>query len=150
MENKKNWFYWVRLALYIISGAVVPFGFLCWRFNLFTKVSKTNIGIWGVLALIILFVFMRRTLKYLEKAEPEKYATQIISGVFRIVIPCGIIAMVCYVLKDNMTYMSQFMVLLTICELIAVVVNPLPQTAKINMSERAKKLIKMFWEGKDE
>ena len=126
-ENKKKKEFWTKFALYVLFGAIIPFMFLVWRFNLFGKASKIQIGGWGLFAIIFIGIFFSKTIKVVRMGLPYSLVTQILEGVVKVLIPLGIAFFISYYLRNAMTQLCQFLGLLFICECVAIVVNPLPK-----------------------
>lgn len=132
MSKKEFWF---RLSFYIFFGLIIPFVFLVWRFRLFEKVSKVSIGGWGLIAVIFVAVFFMSLLKAVRKGLPFSFTTQVIEGLCKLTIPLIIACTCVYFMQDLMTEMFQFLCVLTICETVAVIVNPIPQWSHENQLE---------------
>ena len=126
-QNKKKKEFWTRFALYVLFGAIIPFMFLTWRFGLFGKTSKIQIGGWGLLAIIFLGVFFIKTIKVVRMGLPYSLTTQILEGVVKVLIPLFIAAFAAYYLRNAMTQLFQFLCVTLFCEAIAIVINPLPK-----------------------
>ena len=51
-EHPKTVFF-ARLVLWTLCACVLPFLFIVWRFELFRKVSRLQVGGWGIIAIIL-------------------------------------------------------------------------------------------------
>jgi hypothetical protein len=131
--NRKE--FWFRFSLYILFGVLIPAVFLTWRFKLFEKVSKVSVGGWGMVAIIFVAVFFISLLKAIRKGMPFSFATQVIEGLCKLIIPLIIACSCVYFMQDLMKETFQFLCILTVSETIAVVVNPIPQWAHENKVE---------------
>lgn len=138
--NKKE--FWYRFSIYILFGLLIPAGFLIWRFKLFEKVSKVSIGGWGIVAVIFVAVFFISMLKAIRKGMPFSITTQIIEGLCKLIIPLIIACTCIYFMQDLMKEMYQFLLVLIVCETIAIVVNPIPQWAHENKIEEQENRLK--------
>lgn len=133
--------FWIRLFFYIIFGGIIPFVFLVWRFDLFSKVNSVSIGGWGIVAITFIGIFFIKLMKSVKKGLPFSYATQIIEGICKVIIPLLIAAFCCYYLEDLMYQVFQFICVLIVSETIAILVNPIPQWAHDNkISEEQQSL----------
>lgn len=121
-----------RLVIYIIFGAVIPAGFLCWRFKLFDKVSKVSISGWGLIAIIVVGVFFLKLLKAIKKGLPFSFFSRVIEGICKVTLPLFILTFCSYALQDCMKEVFQFLIVLSISESVAMLVNPLPRWAHEN------------------
>jgi hypothetical protein len=119
--------FWIRFAVYAVFGVVVPCAFLIWRFNLFKEISGISIGGWELVCIIFVAGFFIKTLKSVKKGLPYSYFSQIITGVYKVIIPLCIGLAVIYYLQDVIKQVIQFLCVLIPCELVAIAVNPLPQ-----------------------
>ena len=79
--------FWIRLGLYILFGAVFPFVFLIWRFQLFQKVSGLSIGGWGLIGIIFVAIFFLKLMKAVRKGLPFSLGTQVLEGVCKVIFP---------------------------------------------------------------
>lgn len=119
--------FWTKLSLYALFGGIIPFMFLIWRFELFGKTSKVQVGGWGLFAILFIGVFFVKTIKAVSKGIPYSIISQILDGVVRVIIPLLIAAFACWYLKDTMKQLFQFLWLTIFCESIAIVINPIPK-----------------------
>jgi hypothetical protein len=127
--------FWIRLALYVLIGGIIPFTFLTVRFNLFSKVSKLSIGGWGLLAVLFVAIFFIKMLKAIRKGLPFSFGTQIIEGMFKITIPLTVATLIIFLMRNSVEELFYFFCLLVFCETIAMAVNPIPQWAHENKIE---------------
>lgn len=132
MEKMSKKEFWTRFGLYIAFGIVIPFAFLTWRYQLFSKVSKISIGGWGLVAILMVAIFFISLIKAVKKGLPFSYGVQVLTVLCKISIP--ILAVLCclYALRDLIDQTIQFVAVLFTCETIAGLVNPLPQWAHEN------------------
>lgn len=134
--------FWTRLGLYALFGAVLPFIFITFRFNLFGKVTKVNIGGWELVALIFIAVFLLKLLNSVKKGLPFSMLSQILNGLVKVILPLILALIISYYFKDSMDYLAQFLCVLVICESVAIIVNPLPRWAHENKLEEDKATLK--------
>lgn len=127
--------FWIRLGLYILFGAVIPFAFLIWRFQLFQKVSGLSIGGWGIVGIIFVAIFFLKLMKAVRNGLPFSLGTQILEGVCKIIFPFLIAAICVYLFKDMMDEIFQFLCVVIVCEMFAIPLNPIPQWAHENKIE---------------
>lgn len=136
----------LRLSIYYIFGAILPFLFLAWRFELFKKVSKISIGGWGLVGIIFVFLFTTSTIKKIKNGMPYSYAKQILDGVAKVILPLILAAFCVYYMQDLMKELFQFFCIVIVCELIAIFVNPLPQWEHENNIEKTESSVKKILE----
>lgn len=149
LEQKKKKEFWSKFALYVLFGAILPCMFLTWRFNLFGKASKVQIGGWGLLAILFLGIFFAKTVKIVRMGLPYSLATQVLEGVVKVLIPLFIAIMAAYYLKNAMTQLVQFLCVTFVCEAVAIVVNPLPKWLHEHQLDEQKNTFKELLQSLD-
>ena len=130
----------IRLVLYVIFGAVIPFAFLIWRFDLFsTKEGKTAIVAsgWGLIAICFLAIFFIKMLKAIRKGMIFSVYTQIIDSITKTFIPLLIVIAVIYFVGNIQKELFQFLIVLFICNIPAQIINPIPRWSYENKIEEA-------------
>lgn len=145
----KKGIFWARFGLFALFGLIIPLAFIIWRFELFQKVSATTFGVWGILCIILVFAFAIVVSKYLMKGMPYSYATQIVSGIFKVVAPCLIVWVIAYKMREEMDLFIQVMACVTISETVAICVNPLPEWVHENRKSEAQDLIDVLVDKRD-
>ena len=141
-ENKKHnlitWLkehpktvFWTRFVFWTLLACVLPFIFIVWRFELFQPISKIQIGGWGIIAIVIVAVFAFAIIRYIRLALSAKYSliSQCLSGFCKIIIPLCVIMVILYNIKSNIDLFLQVMGVVTVCEAVAIPINPLPKWA---------------------
>ena len=152
-KNKNNIKIFVaRLVTYIMVGFVIPFTYLVWRYNLFSKTERLNIGGWGIIAIIFSAIFFMVLVKKAgETIENETYK-QVFDGIRKIFIPLLAVTLCVYAMYDFWRQLVEFLGILTVCETVAYIVNPIPQKIKEkeNLREESKiiKIASIFWDSK--
>lgn len=127
-----------RLALYVLIGAIIPFAFLAWRFNLFApKPSKESvtIGGWGLIAIVFIAIFFIKMLKAIRKGMIFSAYTKAIDAITKIFIPLLLAIIIIYFMGSVQEELLQFLVVVFICEIPAAAVNPIPRWAYENKIE---------------
>ena len=152
-KNKKNTrIFIIKLVIYIMVGFVIPFTFLVWRYNLFAKAEKLNIGGWGIIAIIFSAIFFAVLIKKASEAIENESYKQVFDGVRKIFIPLFAVTLCVYAMYDFWRQLVEFLAILTICETAAYIINPIPQKVKEkeNLKEENKfiKMASIFWGSK--
>ena len=117
----------IRLSLYILIGLVAPIGFLAWKFQLFSKVTKISFSIWGFVAIFVAAVFVIKLFNGLRKGMKPGLGKQTIDIICKVTIPLLLVTIAFDWLSGFSSEFVQFLVVLTICESVGGVINPLPQ-----------------------
>ena len=138
--------FWIKLVLYIIFGGIVPAVFLIVRFNLFATVSKVSIGGWGIVCILFVCIFFTKILKSIKKGLPFSMFTQILTGICKTIIPLTASAFIVYYMQSCMKEIFQFLVVLIVSELIAIIVNPFPKWIHVNKIDEDKRNLKSILE----
>lgn len=157
MEKKKIIFL-VRFVLFVIFACILPFSFIAWRFGLFSQSQGEKVALtgWGVIAIIIVMVFIIYTLRMLKQGQPYSMFTQICSGLIKVIMPLTICLLLLKAIRENIDSMIQALTWTIICEMFAIVINPLPKWVEENHIDKenlkADTLISKFgawWKEKD-
>lgn len=137
-EEKGNWFeehpkavFWGRFVSWTLFACVIPLLFLMWRFKIFQKVAKIQIGGIGLILIIIIAVFVFTIIKYIKLALKAKHTFlgQFLDGFCKIIVPLLTVLVILYNVRDNIDILIQALSCVTICEAIAIPLNPLPKWA---------------------
>ena len=137
-ENKKEpfvnskLFFWIRFGLYALFMFIIPAAFLFVKFKLFQKITAFQIGGWGVVFILIVGFGMIKLVKEVKRGLPFCYATQVLNGTLKVLLPLTLCTLILYVMQDNVKDVLIMMYILIPCELVAILVNPLPRWAYDN------------------
>ena len=131
LADHPNATFWTRFVLWTIFSCVLPFVFILWRFDLFKTVSKIQIGGWGIIAIVLVAVFVFTVIRYVKIALNAKYSLlgQVLGGVCKIIIPLLAALFILKGVRDNIDLMIQVLGCVTLCEAVAIPLNPLPKWA---------------------
>lgn len=142
----------LRMLGYMTFGLIIPLAFLIWRFGLFQQTSKLNIGGWGIVAIIFASVFFIKLIKQSEDCVDSLFLKQIFRSISKVFIPLLAVTLCVYAVGDFWKELINFLMVLTICEPIAYVLNPFPEYLKEKEKEEqtntVTKIIGMFWDKK--
>ena len=158
MEQKKEKrtkaiIFWTRFFIYIVFGLVIPISFLIWRFDLFSSTNKIKFGGWGILAIILMAIFMINLSKQTEECFENGIEKQIIRAIRKVFIPLLSVTLCLWAVSDFINELIQFFIVITMCETIASMVNPMFDLAKEHKEGRIEnkmiKMAKIFWSNKE-
>lgn len=127
-----------RLCLYVLIGAVIPFVYLVWKFNLFTpqpSKEEVTLGGWGIIAIIFIAIFFLKTLKAIRKGMVFSAYTKTIDAITKLFIPLFVSIVIVNFLGNIQEELLRFLIVLFICAIPATVVNPIPRWAYENKIE---------------
>lgn len=138
---------WTRLGLYFLFGMAIPFAFLVWKFDLFTKTDSVHIGLWGIIGFCFVFIFFAKTIKLVRKGMEESTLTQCMDTLTSISFPLLISLFIVWYMKDFMDQLFAFLCVCFVCETISGMINPLPRWQRENpTSQQADNFIQMITE----
>lgn len=138
--------FYARLILYILLGLVLPVAFMCWRFELFHKVSATKVSAWGMITIFFIAIFFMKLIKSVKKGLPYSQTVQTLSAISSVFLPLLIATIMINVMGNLTTQLFQFFVVLTICETIASIINPINIWAYQNNIDLKVKSLKDVFE----
>ena len=120
--------FWFRFVAWVLFGAVLPFLFIAFSFNIFKKMSAFSLSGWGIIAIIIIAAFIIRLVKYLRKGFSKKsvFAKQCIDGICQVIIPLIALYALIKISVTNLQLFLQALGCVILCELIAIPLNPMP------------------------
>lgn len=128
IEKHPRLVFWFRFVAWILFGAVLPFLFIAFRFNIFRKMSGVSINGLGIFAIIVVALFVIRLIRYVRKGFSAKsvFAKQCIDGICRVIIPLIALYALIRVSINNLELFLQALGCVILCELIAIPLNPMP------------------------
>ena len=129
--------FWVRLLAYVVVGGLLPLTFIAFRFDLFEKVSTLSISGWTLISMLTVFivfsfVFFMKLVKGVRDGLPFSYGTQLLNGLYKVIIPMLMAALILYYLKDSVDKVIQLFVVAIPCEMVAIAINPIRTWAHDN------------------
>lgn len=127
LKKTKREIFWVRFGLYVLFGVVIPCAFLIWRFDLFKVVNKMQTNIWFVIMICFMLGFFISVAKQVRKGLKFSLLTQCLDGIGKVLLPLLIAILCIYFTKDFINEIMQFLIVVFVCEIIAIPVNPLPK-----------------------
>lgn len=127
-KEKELKIFLARAILWSLFSCVVPVCFIGWRYDLFKKVGSLQLSGWGLIAIVIIFVFLYVVVKYVMAGFTEWSMTkQIINGVVKVVIPLGALLAICIGIRNSLDIFIQALSLTLMSEVIAIPINPFPE-----------------------
>jgi hypothetical protein len=128
MEKKDKKIFALRVFLWSLFSCIIPVCFIGWRYSLFSKVGKIQLSGWGLIAIIIVFVFVYVLTKYIRAGFVEwSMLKQVIDGVIKIVIPLGALLAICLGLRNSLDCFIQSLSCVILSEVVAIPLNPFPE-----------------------
>lgn len=126
VEEKKIFI--TRAIVWALFACVVPVLFIGYRYDLFKKAGELQLSGWGLIALVIVFIFSITFVKYIKSGMTEwSMLKQILNGVIKVILPLGMVLLVTIAIQNNVKYFIQAMSCVIICEAFAIPLNPFPQ-----------------------
>ena len=127
----------LRFTAFILFAFVLPIGHLLGKYKPFNYTETLSVGFAGIVIIGILLVGLKFLVEFYLNGVKTKYSLvkQIVSGFTKIILPmCIVAALVIVLAKYAEQVLSMCMVLIP-CEMIAIIVNPLPKWAFENNVE---------------
>ena len=127
-KEKETRIFVIRAIIWALFSCVIPVAFIGWRYDLFKKAGSLQLSGWGLMAIVIVFVFLYVVVKYVRAGLSEwSMAKQIVNGVVKVVLPIGSILAVAIAVRNNLDVFTQALSCVLISEVIAIPVNPFPE-----------------------
>ena len=148
-EHPKTVF-WVRFVLWASFAAILPFIFIAFRYGIFQSSSKIKLSGWGIIAIVILLVFLITLFKYLYKGMKPGLVKQCIIGFVTIILPLVILLLLVVEIENHIKLVKQALVCVIACELVGIPLNPFPawlEKRRVEQGlEQAETLSDVFWD----
>lgn len=152
VEKKSKRIFWIRFSIYVLFGLIIPLAFLIWRFKLFSTTDKITFGGWGVVATIILAVFIINLSKQAENSVEKLIEKQVIRAIRKVLIPLLTVTLCFWSVSEFVDEFIQLFALLTICETISYIANPMFELVEKHKEDKEEnkmiKMAKIFWSNK--
>lgn len=151
-KNQKKLFI-VRFILFAVFACIIPFAFIAWRYHIFSRVDNISLSGWGIIAIVIAFVFVVYVAKMLKRGLPYSMLTQCITGFLKITLPLIILYFVINSIKNHSEIFMQSLIVVIISETIAIPINPFPKWLNDNQIKKEDsyfKKLKDWWKTKDD
>lgn len=125
-----------RLSLFLMFSLVAPIVYVSIRCKLFS--TKQTISLWFIIILGVVLGVVSLIIKYYLDGMKTKYSLmkQLLEGFIKVVLPIAfvLIAVVWFKSKmewivSNVNLMIEILSVILGCEIIAIIVNPLPKWA---------------------
>ena len=126
--------FWIRFAIWVTLAAVVPFVYMAVAYGLFSSGggSAKSLSGWGVVAIIFVSIVLIYIINQTKNSLPAgNFMRQCISG-FMALIPLFAAILIIHSVRNVLDEFERFLIVVLICEAIAVPVNPLPKWAMDN------------------
>lgn len=138
MEEKKmtKKEFWIRFGIWVTFAVVIPFVYLATAYGLFESKGTTLSG-WGVFAIVFVTVMLLYIVKTARDGMPKgTLFRQCIDG-YMLLIPIIVALVLVHNLKNTLESLERFLIVLVLCEAIAVPINPMQKWAYQNHVEQA-------------
>lgn len=127
-KEKETRIFVIRVILWSLFSCVAPVLFIGFRYDLFRKASSLQLSGWGIIAVIIIVVFLYVVTKYIRAGFGQwSFVKQIIDGVIKVVLPLATVLAIAVSIRNNLDAFIQSLSCVLVCEVIAIPVNPFPE-----------------------
>ena len=118
--------FWIRFGVWIFFAVIVPFTYIAVAYGIF-EAKETTLSGWGVVALIFVIAMLMYIVKQAKAGLPRgSMARQCIDG-YMALMPILGMAILINALKKSMDEFERFLVIMLLCEAVAVPINPMPR-----------------------
>lgn len=135
-EEKKTFAEWVdehpksifitRAIAWAILAAGLPFAFIAWRYGIFRQQTTIAITGWGIIAIIIVGIFLITLASYVRKGLKPGMFKQMASGFCKVILPLLVLLLIVEGIKNDIALFEKALEVTIVCELVAIPVNPFP------------------------
>ena len=145
----------VRLVLFLLFSTVAPITYLIVRFHLFQTTTKLQVGLAGIVVIGIMIGIISVLIKFYLEGMKTKYSLtkQILQGIIKLILPLTLLLVSLIWLGDNIDMIKEALYIIIPCELVAIIINPLPKWCFDNniegLSEIADKILSKNKESKE-
>lgn len=140
----------IRFVLWATFSAILPFIFIAFRYGIFTNESKISLSGWGIIAIVVIIVFIITLVKYLYEGMKPGLAKQCVGGVCKIVLPLVVLLLLVVEIKNHIQLVEQALGCVIVCELVGIPLNPFPEWLEKRRieqgKEKAETLSDIFWD----
>lgn len=127
-KEKETRIFVIRAILWALFSCVIPVLFIGFRYDLFRKASSLQLSGWGIIAVIIIAVFLYVLTKYIRAGFGQwSFVKQIIDGIIKVVLPFATVLAISISVRNNLDAFIQSLSCVLISEVIAIPVNPFPE-----------------------
>lgn len=150
-----------RAAGFILFAAIMPFCFIAWRFGIFSNKENLSLSGWGIIGIVVVSIVLVYVLRQVGKTVPHTMTGQCINGFLHVILPLGVLLLMLEGVKTRIQYFEQMIMVIILCEVIAIPINPFPKwihdhmvTEKLNIASETQKsffsALAAWWKVKDE
>lgn len=128
--------FWTRLSIWTLLAVVIPVGFIIWKYGLFKSSGSIQLSGWAIIGIFIIAIYFVYLLKSAKKGMPrDSMIVQCIDG-YAIIIPLIALLLIVKSVKNTLAEFEQVLIVIIVCESIAVPINPMRKWAAQNNIER--------------
>ena len=128
MDKKEKRIFILRVIGWLTLSCILPVVFIGWRFKLFEGNNSLQLSGWGLIAVIIIAVFLYTLVRYIRAGFTEwSMLKQIVNGIVRILLPLAAILAIVVSIRNSVETFIQALSCVLICEVISIPLNPFPE-----------------------
>lgn len=135
--------FWIRFSIWVLLALVAPLVYIAVAYGMFTtsKGGDTCLTGWGTVAIMFTCIMLMVIVSQAKKGmRYGSMARQCIDG-YTVLIPIFCLIVLLEAIKGNIESFERFLIVMIICEAIAIPVNPMRKWAEQNHIERAEGFI---------
>lgn len=115
-----------KLIAWLLVAVVAPFAIIAWKYDLFGG-GKSKFTGWALIALVILGILAFVLIGYVLKLIKWSMWKQVLGGIRNIILPLVLLYFGCNLIAENIVTLRTTILMITICEMIAIPINPFPK-----------------------
>lgn len=144
--NSNQWLL-IRFIIFVGVALIAPLVYMFINFSMYGYHTYGEKDMfltgWGIFGVSLVAVFAFYLLNSIRKLEPLGYFTQIINGFMFVILPLGLCYYITYVISKNVIILSQLLLVIILCEIPAIFINPIPYWIKTHQESKLSKLISL-------
>lgn len=151
MDKQQKTKFWILMTLFVMFSLIIPITYLSIRFSLFSVVEfkAIRVSFWAIFLVLLILIILIVMIKYYLSGLKTKYSffKKLLTGLVKFIIPLVMIILCVFLLKGKMLEIAnatsemvepirigfnrvlEALSIITISELVAICVNPLPKWA---------------------
>lgn len=132
----------IRLILFVLFSILLPILFIAFRYGIFKNPSKMSLSGVGIISIILIVGFTIYIALQIKKALPFSIVSQVITGILFIIVPLLCLIWFLSSIKNSIDVFINCLIFITISELIAIPINPIPKIQELTKEDKEKSLVK--------
>ena len=130
----------IRLILFVLFAVIMPILFIAFRYGIFKNPSNLSFSGVGIISIILIISFTIYIALQIKRALPFSMVSQVITGVLFIIVPLICLIWFLSSIKNSIDVFINCLIFITICEAIAIPINPIPLIQEQTKEDKETKI----------